>query len=104
AGQIVHDGVAEILEQLRGGCLAASRQAAENHDGRFGNRVRRRSDVGLPGHRPLRRMNRTVSSNRMYMVPPSTNGLTRSPPGVATAAKMEMPRMMNRREEVSRCE
>ena len=55
------------------------------------------------GHRPLRLMNRTVSSNRMYIVPPRTIGLTRSPPGVATAAKIAMPRMIIRRDVRSRC-
>ena len=37
-------------------------------------------------------------------MPPSTNGLTRSPPGVATAEKIAIPRMTIRREAASRCE
>ena len=93
-GQIVHDRVAEVLEELGGRRLAAAGQAADDDDGRLAHRVGRGPGLGLAGHRPLRRMNRTVNSNRMYIVPPRTNGLTRSPPGVTTAAKMEMPRMM----------
>ena len=49
-------------------------------------------------------MNRTVSSKSTYIVPPSTNGLTRSPPGVATAEKMAIPRITNRRDARSRSE
>ena len=100
AGQVVDDGVAEVLEELRGGRLAAAGQAADDDDGRLGHRVGRRPWLGVAGHRPLRRMNRIVSSNRTYIVPPSTNGLTRSPPGVATAAKIAMPRMTIRRDEL----
>ena len=35
----------------------------------------------------------------MYIVPPRIVGLTRSPPGVATAAKTAIPRMTIRRED-----
>ena len=49
-------------------------------------------------------MNRVVSSNRTYIVMPSTNGLTRSPPGVTTAAKIAIPKMTIRRAEASRCD
>ena len=85
ARQVVDDAVAKVLEQLGRRRLAATRQAAEDHDRRLRQRFRRGPDVGLPGHRPLRRMNRTVSSNRMYIVAMSAIGLTRSPPGVASA-------------------
>ena len=92
AGQVVDDGVAEVLEQLRGRGLPAARQAAQDDDGRFGlgGVGRGGSSVrpGPVGHLPERRMKTTVNSNRMYIVPPSTIGLTRSPPGVATAAKI----------------
>ena len=54
AGQVVDDGVAEILEQLRRGGLATPGQPAEDHDGRFGDRIGRGSDLGRLGHRPLR--------------------------------------------------
>ena len=103
-GQVVDDGVAEVLEQLGGGRLAAAGQPADDHDGRLGHGVRRCARVGLAGHRPLRLMNRIVSSYRRYIVPPRTNGLTRSPPGVATAEKIAMPRITIRREDASRSE
>ena len=48
----------------------------------------------LRRHLPLRRIATIVSSNRMYIVTPRTVGLTRSPPGVATAAKIAIPRMI----------
>ena len=104
AGQVVDDGVAEVLEELRGGRLASAGQPADDDDRRLGHRVGRRPWLGVAGHRPLRRMNRIVSSNRTYIVMPSTNGLTRSPPGVTTAEKIAMPRMTIRRIELSRCE
>src|SRR4029078_12767949 len=56
------------------------------------------------GHLPLRRIARTVSSNRMYIVPPRTVGLMRSPPGVATAAKIAIPRITLRRDDRSRAD
>ena len=37
-------------------------------------------------------MTTIVPSNSTYIVMPSTNGLTRSPPGVAAAAKIAIPR------------
>ena len=52
AGQVVDDRVAEVLEELRRGRLAAAGQAADDDDGRLGHRVGRRSDLGLVGHRP----------------------------------------------------
>ena len=56
AGQVVDDGVAEVLEQLRGGGLAATGQAADDDDGGLGHRVatagsdlgRRRSPPAAP--------------------------------------------------------
>src|SRR6185369_7907422 len=98
------DRVAEVLEELRGGRLAASGEATDDDDRRLGHGVGRRARVVVAGHRPLRLMNRTVSSYRTYIVPPRTKGLTRSPPGVATAAKTAMPRMTIRRDDASRCE
>ena len=44
-------------------------------------------------------MKKIVSSYSRYIVPPRTNGLTRSPPGVATAEKIAMPRMTIRRDD-----
>ena len=41
AGQVVDDGVAEVLEQLGRGGLAATGQAADDHDGRLGHGVGR---------------------------------------------------------------
>ena len=84
AGQVVDDGVAEVLEQLGGGRLAAAGQAADDDD--VPARVdRRRPSMAGPSAASvtgrLRLMKNVVSSNRMYIVPPRTNGLTRSPPG-----------------------
>ena len=91
-GEVVDDGVAQVLEQLRGRGLAAAREPGQDHDRLIRGTL---VDGRLRGfvHRPVRRMNTTVSSNSRYIVPPSTNGLTRSPPGVATAEKMAMPRI-----------
>ena len=61
-GQVVDDGVAEVLEQLGGRGLTRPRQPADDDDGRVGHRVRRRPDVRLVGHRPPRLMNRTASA------------------------------------------
>src|SRR3954447_3577449 len=112
ARQVVDDEVAEVLEELRRRGLATARQAAEDDDGLFrsalrGGRCRRGVHGPLIrglGHRPERRMNQTVISNRTYIVPPSTNGLTRSPPGVATAAKIAIPRITIRRDALRRAE
>ena len=49
-------------------------------------------------------MNTTVSSNNTYIVMPRTNGLTRSPPGVATAEKIAIPRIVYRRAPRNRSE
>ena len=47
AGQVVDDGVAEVLEQLGGRGLAAARQPADDDDGRLGRpRPTTRSDLG----------------------------------------------------------
>jgi hypothetical protein len=92
AWQVVDDEVAEILEELRGGGLATPGEAREDHD----RLLRDTPGHGLTGrlrHRPVRLMNCTVSSKSTYMVPPRANGLTRSPPGVATAAKIAIPRI-----------
>ena len=91
ARQVVDDGVAEVLEQLGRGGLAAAGQAAHDHDGRLRSRLAQGPRLRLAGQRPERRMNRTVSSNSRNIVPPRTNGLTRSPPGVATAEKIGDP-------------
>ena len=40
-GQVVDDGVAEVLEELGGGRLAAAGQAADDDDGRLGHGVGR---------------------------------------------------------------
>ena len=53
----------------------------------------RRSPCVPGAQRPPRAMNQVVASNRMYIVTPSTNGLTRSPPGVTTVAKTAIPRI-----------
>ena len=101
ARQVVDDRVAEVLEQLRGGGLAAARQAAEDDD-----------RLVRPAARPARAVDRLRGPDRWLRSPtrapderarwprrgrtsspPRTNGLTRSPPGVATAAKMAMPRI-----------
>src|SRR3954453_7451983 len=123
AGQVVHDDVSEILEQLRRRRLAAARHPRDDDDlhlrvvgqapGLAGaparhivDRVRcRQADVvghGWLRYLPLRRMATMVPSYRMYIVTPSTNGLTRSPPGVAAAAKIAIPRIAIRRESLSR--
>ena len=60
--QVVDDGVAEVLEQLRGGGLAATGQPADDDDGGLGDRIRCHPRVGRVGHFPLRLMNRIVSS------------------------------------------
>ena len=80
AGQVVDDGVAEVLEQLRRGGLAAAGQAGQDHDRLFRGTVADGVLRGF-GHRPVRLMKKIVPSNSRYIVPPSTNGLTRSPPG-----------------------
>src|SRR5436190_218121 len=102
ARQVVHDRVAEVLEELRRRRLAPARQPADDDDRGLGHPVGGWSDLAVGGHLPLRLMNRSVSSNRMYIVLPRTIGLTMSPPGVTTAAKIEMPRMIIRREPLSR--
>ena len=91
-GQVVDDGVAEVLEQLGRGGLAATGQAGQDHDRFFRGTVVEGVLRGL-GHRPVRLMKKTVPSYSTYIVAPSTNGLTRSPPGVATAEKIAMPRI-----------
>ena len=123
-GQVVDDGVAEVLEQLGGGRLAGPRQPAQDDDvlalRRLGGRRRGPTGRGIrsqssrpvyaatergplgeaipastpnAGQLPPRAMNQVVASYRMYIVTPSTNGLTRSPPGVAIVAKMVIPRI-----------
>ena len=94
--QVVDDGVAEVLEELRGGGLAAARQAAEDDDVLFvdGRADRRfRGGPWLARHLPVRLITKTVSSNRTNIVMPSVSGLTRSPPGVTIAAKIAIARI-----------
>ena len=59
AGQVVDDRVAEVLEQLGRGGLAAAGQAAEDDDGRLGRPRRTPRPDARPslGHRPVRWMN-----------------------------------------------
>ena len=52
AGQVVDDGVAEVLEELGRGGLAATGQPADDDDGRFGHRVGRGTHLGRIGHLP----------------------------------------------------
>ena len=89
ARQVVDDGVAEVLEQLRRGGLAAARQPAQEDDvlalasrrlgrsrtsaGRSSRRTPRITRSGPVRQRPLRRIARTVSSNSTYIVTPRTD-------------------------------
>ena len=114
ARQVVDDDVAEVLEQLRGGRLAAAGQAGERRRpawvrspavaGIAGAAVPivapRSSSITRRGSATCRcgAMEKMVPSNRRYIVSPRTIGLTRSPPGVIAAAKIAMPRIAIRRD------
>ena len=62
-GEVVDDGVAEVLEELGRRGLPAAGQAADDHDLRVRARPRAvRADLRSPGHRPVRLMYTAVSS------------------------------------------
>ena len=105
-GHVVHDRVAEVLEQLAGGRLAGAREARDDRD----VLTRRRAGTAGPGPSagpwsatvlgaragrhlvaPCQRARsmKMVNSNSRYITPAITMGLNGSPPGVATTAKID---------------
>ena len=107
ARQVVDDRVAEVLEQLRRGRLAAAREAADDDDVRVrspavaadrGRRAGRRAvastSIARRGRlRAVRRDERRCPRTGRTSCSPRTVGLTRSPPGVSDRRKDGDPRI-----------
>ena len=111
ARQVVDHRVAEVLEELGRGGLAAARQAADDDDVRGVSSSAAGRDGPPSGSRPrVYRMRRdadrslAAAPDRRRWRPrtgrtwtPSTNGLTRSPPGVTRPRRSRSPRIASRR-------
>ncbi len=92
-GQVVDDPVAQVLEQLAGGCLARARQPADDRDVRAWRETTADESPAArsatAGGAATRRM---VSSYSGYITSAMIVGLNGSPPGVTTTATTKMPR------------